>query len=102
MKFDPFGRSYFGPEFGCVFLFAIALAFLKLLPARLISGRDGEALGISTVVTAYKPYEKTSKSSAREMHTVLHAGLRMVGNTKQIANKIGYATKLERLSTSMP
>ena len=104
MKFDLFGWSHLDPhpEFGCDFLFAIALASLKLLPARSISGGDGKALGVSGAVTAYKSYEKASKSSTRKMRAVFrHAGLRTAENTKQIANEIGYATKLERLSTSM-
>ena len=86
---------------GCVFLFAIALASLKLLPVRLISEGDGTALGVSTAVTAYKSYEKASKSSARKMRTAFHSGLRTAGNTKRVANEIGYAEKLERLERAI-
>jgi len=82
---------------GCVFLFAIALASLKSLPVRLIPDRDGTAVGVSTAVTAYKSYGKVSKSSARKMRSAFHSGLRTAGNTKQVANQIGYAEKLERL-----
>lgn len=86
---------------GCVFLFAIALASLKLLPVRLISERDGTALGISTAVTAYKSYGKVSKSSVRKMRSAFHSGLRTAGNTKRVANEIGYAEKLERLEKAI-
>ena len=86
---------------GCVFLLAIALASLKLLPVGLISERNGLALGVSTAVTAYKSYEKASKSSVRKMRTAFHSGLRTAGNTKQVANEIGYAEKLERLERAI-
>lgn len=86
---------------GCVFLLAIALASLKLLPVNLIPEKDDTALGISTAVTAYKSYEKASKSSARKMRTSFHAGLRKAGNTKRIAEEIGYADKLEKLERAV-
>ena len=86
---------------GYVFFFAIAIASLKLLPVRLISQRNGLAPGVSTAVTAYKSYEKASKSSARKMRTAFHSGLRAAGSTKQVANKIGYAEKLERLERAI-
>lgn len=86
---------------GCVFLVAIALASLKLLPVRFISGRDGTVLGISAALTAYKSYEKTSKASARKMRNTFHAGLRAAGNTKRIANEIGYAEKLDNLERAV-
>jgi hypothetical protein len=86
---------------GCVFLAAIALASLKLLPTGLILGKHGAAPGISTAVTAYKSYERVSKSSARQMRTAFHAGLRTTRNTTRIANEIGYAEKLERLERAI-
>jgi hypothetical protein len=86
---------------GCVFLLAIALASLKLLPVSLIPERNGAALGISTAAKAYKSYGKASKSSARKMRTSFHAGLRKAGNTKRIANEIGYADKLEKLERAV-
>jgi len=86
---------------GCVFLFAIALASFKLLPVRLIPERDGTTLGISTAVTAYKSYGKVSKSSARKMRSAFHSGFRTAGNTKRVANEIGYAEKLERLEKAI-
>ena len=86
---------------GCAFLFALALASYKLLPVGLISERDGTALDVSTAATAYRSYEKASKSSARKMRTTFHAGLRAAGNTKQIANEIGYADKLQRLERAI-
>ena len=86
---------------GCVFLLAIALASIKLLPVSLIPGKDDTALGISTAVTAYKSYEKASKSSARKMRSSFHAGLRKAGNTKRIANEIGYVDKLEKLERAV-
>jgi hypothetical protein len=86
---------------GCVFLAAITLASLKLLPTGLILGKHGAAPGISTAATAYKSYEKTSKSSARQMRTAFHSGLRTTRNTTRIANEIGYAEKLERLESAI-
>jgi len=86
---------------GCVLLVAIALVSLKLLPVRFISERNGTALGTSTALTAYKLYEKVSKSSARKMRTTFHAGLRTAGNTKRIANEIGYAEKLDKLERAV-
>ena len=86
---------------GCVFLVAIALASLKLLPVGLVPERNGTALGISTAVTAYKSYEKASKSSARKMRNVFYDGLRKAGNTKRIANEIGYPEKLERMERAI-
>ena len=90
---------------GYVFFFAIAIASLKLLPVRLISERiserNGLAPGVSTAVTAYKSYEKVSKSSARKMRTAFNSGLRTAGSTKQVANGIGYDEKLERLERAV-
>ena len=86
---------------GCVFLAAIALASLKLFPTGLILGKHAAASDISTAVTAYKSYEKASKSSTRQMRTAFHVGLRTAGNTKRIANEIGYAEKLERLERAI-
>jgi len=86
---------------GCVFLAAIAIVSLRLLPAGLVPGRDGTALGISTAMAAYKSYEKASKSSAQKMRAAFHTGLRKSGNTRQISNEIGYADKLERLERAI-
>ena len=86
---------------GSVFLVAIAIVSLKLLPAGLIPETDNSASSISTAVTAYKLYEKASKSSARKMRATFHAGLRTSGSTKRIANEVGYAEKLERLERAI-
>ena len=86
---------------GCLFLVAIAIISLKLLPVGLVPGRYGTALGISTAATAYESYEKTAKSSARKMRTAFHAGLRTARGTKLIAKDIGYAEKLERLEKAI-
>ena len=87
---------------GFLFLFAIALVSCKLLPVRSISDRGGGALGVVAAVAAYKSYEKASKSSARKMRATFHAGLRTAAkNTKQIANEIGYADKLERFERAI-
>ena len=86
---------------GCIFLVAIAFVSLKLLPVGLIPERDGTALGLSTAVTAYKSYEKASKSSVRKMRATFHAGLRTAGRTKRIANEIGYDEKLEKLEKAI-
>ncbi|KAF9644136.1 N2227-domain-containing protein [Thelephora ganbajun] len=83
---------------GCVFLVATALVSLKLLPLRFISEKNGTVL---TAVTAYKSYEKVSKSSARKMRAAFHAELRTAGNAKWIANEIEYAEKLERLERAI-
>lgn len=85
---------------GCLFLFAIALASCKLLPVKL-NGDDG-AVGVVAAVTAYKSYEKASRHSARKMRAAFHAGLRTAaGNTKRIANEIGYSDKLEKLERAI-
>ena len=86
---------------GCIFLAAIAIVSLRLLPVGLVPERDRMALGVSTAVTAYKSYEKASKSSARKMRSAFHTGLRKAGNTKQIANELGYSEKLERLERAI-
>ena len=86
---------------GCAFLVAVAFVSLKLLPVRLFPERDDTALGLSTAVTAYKSYEKASKSSARKMRTAFRSGLRAAGRTKRIAGEIGYAEKLERLEKAI-
>ena len=86
---------------GCVFLAAIALVSLKLFPTVLILGKHSVAPSISTAIAAYKSYEKASKSSARQMRTAFHAGLRTARNTTRIANEIGYAEKLERLERAI-
>jgi len=86
---------------GCILLTAIAIVSIRLLPVGLVPESDAVALGISTAVTAYKSYEKASKSSARKMCTAFHTGLRKAGNTKRIANEVGYAEKLERLERAI-
>lgn len=86
---------------GCIFLVAIGLVSLKLFSVRFVFERNHAALGISTAATAYKSYEKISKSSARKMRTTFHAGLRSAGNTKRIANEIGYAEKLDKLERAI-
>jgi hypothetical protein len=48
-------------------------------------------------VTAYKLHEKASKSSTRKTRSAFHAGLRRVGNTKRIANEIGFISRLKRV-----
>lgn len=86
---------------GCVFLLVITLVSLKLLPAQLVSEGGDATLGVSTAATAYKSYEKASKSSARKMRATFHAGLRKAGNTKRIADEIGYTEKLERFERAI-
>ena len=86
---------------GCVFLLAIALASLKLLPVQLVYERNRTPLEVTTAANAYKSYEKASKSSARKMRTAFHAGLRTAKNTKRTTDGIGYAGKLERLERAI-
>ena len=86
---------------GCIFLVAVALVSLKLLPVQLIPERNDAALGFSTAATAYKLYKKASKSSARKVRSTFHAGLRKAGNTRRIAEEIGYAEKLDKLERAI-
>ena len=86
---------------GCTFLVAIAIVSLRLLPVGLVPERNTMTLGISTAVTAYKSYEKASKASAGKMRSTFHTGLRKAGNTKKIANELGYSEKLERLERAI-
>ena len=86
---------------GCLFLLAISLASLKLLPVQLVSERNRTPLDVATALNAYKSYEKASKSSARKMRTAFHAGLRTAKSTKRTADRIGYAGKLERLERAI-
>lgn len=85
----------------CVFLVVTTLISLKLLPAQSISERHDATLAASTAVTAYKSYQKASKSSTRNMRTAFRAGLRKAGNIRRIADEIGYAEKLERLGRAI-
>ena len=85
----------------CLLLVAIFLVSFKVLPLQSIHGRNDAALATSTAVTAYRSYRKASKSSARKMRATFHAGLRKAGNTKWIADEIGYAEKLERLERAI-
>lgn len=85
----------------CALLLAITLVSFKLLPLYSIPKRNDAALATSTAVTAYKSYQKVSKSAARKMRTTFHSGLQKSGRTKLIAGQIGYAKKLERLERAI-
>ena len=86
---------------GSIFLAAIAIVSVRLLPVGLAPERDATTLGISTAIAAYKSYEHASKSSAQKTRTAFHTGLRKAGGTKRIANEVGYAEKLERLERAI-
>ena len=93
---DPHLDLGFRRLLGSVFLVAIALAFLRLLPIGFIPEKHSAVPDISTAVTAHKSYEEASKPPARKIHSSHHAGLWTARNTKRIADEIGNVEKLER------